>query len=657
MKNVVQGYNRDDCMSALELHQWLELLRLEAEKQTGWPVPRPDPPTVEVSEELKGQLAQIRAVADALLAGLPLDRNPEQEARWILAQLLEWHRREEKVAWWEYFRLNDMPADELIDEADGLGQLKFEDRVEPTKRGVVVDRYSFPPQDTDIRSDDDIYLPGAKKPVKFATVETIDLSAGTIDLRKGSAKAEHHPRAIFTHDNIRNADAISSLLRLGEFVRDRGIDADGAFRAARDLLLRRAPRLKRGVDLRLPGENTVQAARRVVLGLSEGVLAIQGPPGAGKTFSGARMIIDLVTAGKKVGITAVSHKVIRNLLKGVVQAAREENRSVGCLHRVSEKSPHPDPELEEETDSKKGISKILSGAYNVIGGTAWVWSKDVMAEAVDVLFVDEGGQMSLANVLACAQAAKSLVLLGDPQQLEQPQKASHPEGSEVSALAYLLEGHETMPEDRGLFLSETWRLNPAICRFTSELFYEAKLTSLPGLDKQVLSGPTPLAGAGLFYVPVSHEGNQNESIEEANKILEIVGELVQPGVTWTSRKGEVAQLTLKDILIVAPYNAQVATIAHRVPGAIVGTVDKFQGQEAPVVIYSTTTSDPEDAPHGMEFHFSRNRLNVASSRAKCVCILVGSPRLFEPECRTPQQMRLANSFCRYLEIAQSIRFD
>jgi uncharacterized protein len=295
----------------------------------------------------------------------------------------------------------------------------------------------------------------------------------------------------------------------------------------------------------------------------------------------------------------------------------------------------------------------LNGAYNVTGGTAWVWTKDALAEAVDVLFVDEAGQMSLANVLACSQAAKNLVLLGDPQQLEQPQKACHPDGSDVSALAYLLEGHETMPEDRGLFLSETWRLHPAICQFTSELFYEDKLTSLPGLDKQVLGGPTSFAGAGLFYVPVTHEGNQNESTEEADEILEIVRGLIQTGVTWTNRKGQVTQLTLKDILIVAPYNAQVATIAHRLPGAAVGTVDKFQGQEAPVVIYSTTTSDPEDAPHGMEFLFSRNRLNVATSRAKCVCILVGNSGLFEPECRTPQQMRLANSFCRYLEVART----
>jgi predicted RecB family nuclease len=652
LKDTVRGYNRDDCMSALELHQWLESLRVEAENQTGWPVPRPDPPAVEVSEDLKGQLAQIRAAADALLAGLPVERTAEQEACWVLAQLLEWHRREEKVAWWEYFRLNDMPADELVDEAAGLGHLKYEDRLERTKRGVVVDRYSFPPQDTDIRGDDAVYVPGAKKPGQFATVEAIDLAAGTIDLRKGSAKTEHHPKAIFTNDNIRNSDAISSLLRLGEFVRDHGIDAPGAFRSARDLLLRRGPRLTSGVELRLPGETTVQSARRAVLALTQGVLAIQGPPGAGKTFSGARMIIDLVAAGRKVGITAVSHKVIRNLLKGVVEAAREENRSVRCMHRVSEKSVKPDPDIDEESDSKKGIAKILGGDYNVIGGTAWVWSKDVLSETLDVLFVDEAGQMSLANVLACAQAAESLVLLGDPQQLEQPQKASHPEGSEVSALAYLLEGHETMPESRGLFLSETWRLNPAICRFTSELFYEGKLTSLPGLDEQVLEGPTAYSGAGLFYIPVIHDGNQNESSEEADTILELVHGLIAPGVTWRDRKRKVSQLVLNDILIVAPYNTQVATITQRLPGARVGTVDKFQGQEAPVVIYSTTTSNPEDAPHGMEFLFSHNRLNVATSRAKCVCILVGNPRLFEPECRTPQQMRLANSFCRYLEIAR-----
>ena len=398
-------------------------------------------------------------------------------------------------------------------------------------------------------------------------------------------------------------------------------------------------------------------ARRVALTLDGGVLAIQGPPGSGKTFTGARMIVDLVRAGKKVGVTAVSHKVIRNLLDEVVRAAAEENVRVRCMHRVSDKSKTPGAGIDEETDSGKAVAKILNRGYDVVGGTAWVWSKGELAGAIDVLVVDEAGQMSLANVLACAQAAKNLVLLGDPQQLEQPQKASHPEGSELSALEYLLEGHDTMPEERGLFLGETWRLHPSICSYTSELFYEGKLGPHPSLAAQLVTGPIPFAGTGLFYVPVVHEGNQNSSPEEAERVGEIVRGLVTAGVTWTNRHGESKPVTLDEILIVAPYNAQVSEIAERIPKARIGTVDKFQGQEAPVVIYSMATSSPEEAPHGMEFLFSRHRLNVATSRARCVCILVGNPQLFEPECRTPEQMRMANAFCRYLELARTADAD
>jgi superfamily I DNA and/or RNA helicase len=194
-----------------------------------------------------------------------------------------------------------------------------------------------------------------------------------------------------------------------------------------------------------------------------------------------------------------------------------------------------------------------------------------------------------------------------------------------------------MPEKRGLFLGETWRLHPSICSYTSELFYEGKLGPHPSLAAQVVSGPTPFAGTGLFYVSVVHEGNQNSSPEEAERVAEIVRGLVTAGVTWTNRHGESKPVTLDEILIVAPYNAQVSEIAERLPGARIGTVNKFQGQEAPIVIYSMATSSPEEAPHGMEFLFSRHRLNVATSRARCVCILVGNPQLFEPECRTPSR--------------------
>jgi uncharacterized protein len=655
VREAVRVYNKDDCLSALGLRDWLEALRAEAEA-AGEPVSRPVAPEAEIKEELEARHARIRAVAEALTAGLPAERDREQDARWTLAQLLEWHRREDNASWWEYHRLNEMPADEMVDERDGVAGLRLIDRMEAVGRGSVVDRYKFPPQDTDLEEGDDVFQPGSDKLSRFATVVALDAERRTIDIKKGPSRAEEHPEGLFRHETVVNKEAVESLLRLGELVRDHGLEGAGPHRAARDLLLRMNPRLRNGEALRLPGEDPVASARRAGVALDGGVLAIQGPPGAGKTFTGARMVVDLVRAGMRVGVTAVSHKVIRNLLAEVVRAAAAEGVPLRCLHRAPESSGARRPDgVEEETDSKRAVARILRREFHVVGGTAWVWSKEELAGALDVLVVDEAGQMSLANVLACAQAGTSLVLLGDPQQLEQPQKASHPDGAELSALEYLLEGHDTMPAARGLFLGQTWRLHPSICAFTSEMFYEGKLRPHPSLDRQALGGPTPFAGAGLHFVPVEHDGNCSSAPEEVAAVAAIVASLVAPGVTWTDRHGVSRPLGLDDILIVAPYNAQVADIAERVPGARVGTVDRFQGQEAPVVVYSMTSSSPEDAPHGMEFLFSRHRLNVATSRAQAVCILVGSPRLFEAACRTPEQMRMVSAFCRYLEMASATR--
>ncbi|MGH9390950.1 MAG: TM0106 family RecB-like putative nuclease, partial [Vicinamibacteria bacterium] len=379
--DAVKSYNRDDCVSALELRDWLERLRLEAERSRGEPVPRPAPPLSKPSEKLEDRLARIRAVSEALTAHLPVERTRIDEAQWVLAQLLEWHRREDKVDWWEFFRIHQMADDDLLDERAGIAGLVFERRLETTKRGVVVDRYQFPPQDTDFDEQDDAFEPGSEKPSPVAKVEAIDLEHRTIDLRKGVARADHHPTALFKHDKVSNPEAVGALLRLGEFVRDHGIDGPGQHRAARDILLRHNPRLVAGEPLRRPEESTVSCARRVVLALDGGVLAIQGPPGAGKTFSGARMIIDLVRAGKKVGVTAVSHKVIRNLLEEVVRAAVEEKVGVRCMHRVSDKSKTPRPGIDEETDAGKAVAKILARDYDVVGGTAWVWSKEELPES------------------------------------------------------------------------------------------------------------------------------------------------------------------------------------------------------------------------------------------------------------------------------------
>ena len=290
---------------------------------------------------------------------------------------------------------------------------------------------------------------------------------------------------------------------------------------------------------------------------------------------------------------------------------------------------------------------------NVLGGTAWLWADPDFAHAVDVLFVDEAGQMPLANVLAVAQAAGSIVLLGDPQQLEQPKKGSHPEGVNDSALQHILGEHLTIPADRGIFLPVTWRLAPSICAFTSELFYEGRLTSKPGLDRQQITGG-PFPGSGLWVVEVDHDGNRNASDEEV-EAADLVARLTAPGSQWIDQEHAVRQMCGSDILVVAPYNAHVSRLDARLKdtGARVGTVDKFQGQQAPVVIYSMATSRPEDAPRGLEFLYSLNRLNVATSRAQCAVILVASPHLFVPDCSTPRQMKLANALCRYREMAQS----
>jgi uncharacterized protein len=347
--------------------------------------------------------------------------------------------------------------------------------------------------------------------------------------------------------------------------------------------------------------------------------------------------------------------VIRNLLDAVVKAAAEARLPMNCIHKVTNKSDPPSS-IEEVTDNGEALARLRDGRANVVGGTQWLWARPEAQTVADVLFVDEAGQMSLANVLAASQAAESVVLLGDPQQLEQPQQGTHPEGADVSALEHILQGHPTISDDRGIFLPETWRLAPSICAFTSEVFYEGKLHARAGLERQVLVGAAPFEGAGLWVAAVPHEGNQNSSSEEVDLIDKIVARVLRPQAQWVDRHGVAHQMTPNAVLVVAPYNSQVSLLSERLAprGVRVGTVDRFQGQEAPIVIYSMATSTPEDAPRGMEFLYNLNRLNVATSRARCASILVASPRLFEPDCRSPRQMRLANALCRYVELARPV---
>lgn len=644
---VVEGYNRDDCRSTWALRDWLEARRAEL-LASGAALPRPEPVAGEASEGTADWVARIEPVMAQLLKGVPddpVERSAEQHGRWLLANMLDWHRREQKATWWEYFRLSDLSNGDLLEERAGISGLQFASVAGGTDRAPV-HRYSFPPQESELRGGEDLRAAGG---AAYGKVVGVSVEDRWIDIKKRQDTADLHAPAVFAHQAFRIDAQQESLIRLGEHVVDHGLEGTGPYQAARDLLLRRPP----GQDpaLQRAGETPVSAGLRLLAGPDGRVLPIQGPPGAGKTYTGARLICGLVREGKTVAVTANSHKVIRNLLDGVVQAAEAEGLDLCCLQKVDEKEDNQ-PRL-RFTNSNPAVFAALGASCEVVGGTAWLWSRPEAFEAVDVLVVDEAAQMSFANVLAVAQCARTVVLLGDPQQLDQPLQGSHPEGTDVSALRHLLGEHETIPADRGLFLAETWRLHPRICAFTSELFYEGRLRPREGLERQVLRNAGGLSGAGLRFLAAEHHGNENWAPEEVELAVSVVEQVLAAGATWIDRDGVEAPLGWDDVLIIAPYNAQVFELKRRLPKARVGTVDKFQGQEAPLVVYSMTTSSHADAPRGMEFLYSLNRLNVATSRAQCVCLVIASPELLAAECRTPRQMQLVNALCRYVELADS----
>ena len=650
----IAAYNQDDCLSTAELRDWLEDRRTEAIAKYG-EMPRPGPERAEASQAIRDVEDRTAPVFNELLAGVPEQeesRSADEQAHYLLGHSLNWHRREGKSEWQKYFDRTHQTDEQLIDDRDSIGVLEFRNEERQEKQSKIF-RYHFDPnQEYKIAVGDQPHDPRRKS--SAGTVVGLDSVAGWIELARGVRINIPHPTSLIPASPIPTRDQREAILSLGNYVAGHGFEGAGDFRVARDVLCLRPPRFRginEGASLVQAGERAKDIALLLAPRLEDSYLAIQGPPGSGKTTLGAEIILDLVKLGKRVGITANSHKVIGNLLDKLMEAAHDRGQAVRAIQKADENDRCKSDSVQCSPDPKIVEAKLDREEVDVVAGTSWLFARPTFPHKLDYLVVDEAGQMALANVLAISGATRNFIFLGDPNQLSQPTQGTHPPGVNRSVLDHLIQKKPTMPSDYGLFLETTYRLHPTVCRFISEAFYDGRLEPDESTMGQMLATSNGSGGLGLRYVPVAHAGNRTLSPEEAQRTAQTFRALID--LPWTDRKRQTRPLGIKDILVVAPYTAQVRRLIETLPNGVeVGTVDKFQGQEAPVVIYSMATSSVDDAPRGMDFLFSLNRLNVAASRAQGLVILVCSPELLKARCRTPLQMRLASALCRLVEMAQ-----
>ena len=666
----IRAYNEVDCRSTLGLRRWLEERRAELEVRTGAPLPRPAGAEGAAPTTVAALDARQAAAVEALLAGVPEDpaaRGPGDEVRRLLADLVGWHRREDRPGWWSWYDRLAMDDAELVADREAVGGLVHLGEVDPEGRPGV-HRYAFDPsQDHKLPLDRSVVDPATRR--SAGTLLGLDVAGGTLVLQRPVRGDPPHPSALVPPGPVDTKVLQEALLALAGHVTTNGLDRSGPWGAGLDLLGRRPPGPGGGGPQQRPGETPGDALVRIALALGPGdrspgsgpparpaggrCLSVQGPPGSGKTHHGAEAIVALVESGRTVGITAHSHAAASNLLRAVCEEADRRGVVVRALQRCDPGRLCSAPGVRRAASSDEVGDALGAGEVDVAVGTAWLFAHPSLRGALDVLFVDEAGQLSLASTLAVSGSARGLVLLGDPQQLAQPSQGAHPDGSDVSALDHVLAGGATMAPEAGLFLDRSHRMHPRICRYVSTLAYDDRLLAAAGCERRRVAEGPAVGGAGLRWLPVAHTGSRTRSPEEAGAVARLVEALV--GRAVTDAAGHTTTLTAADVLVIAPYNAQVATLASVLPADVpVGTVDRFQGQQAPVVIYSLASSSAADVPRGIDFLLDTSRLNVAVSRAQALCVLVGSPTLLQAPVRTPRQLRQVNALCRFVEEAEEV---
>lgn len=629
----IHDYNRTDCVSTQLLRDWL--IRDVRPAQKPWPVlgTIPEGGTLSNVESEDEEVAALRARLQ------PVRERLGERVADLLLDLSQFHKREDKPTWWAIFDRLAQESEELLDDLECIQGLEaIGEPVKVTAKSFER-TYCFPAQETKLRAGKAPCVKPAAMP-EDVNLRSIDHETSTLVLRRSTAKGDLPDRLdLLPPQPLRNSilkDAVAAVTE--EIIAD-----TGRLPAVEHLLTQSCPVFTDGprpngiilAEGDLPSETS-----RAIAAMAGTTFAIQGPPGTGKTYVSALSIVDLVRAGERVAVSSNSHKAIGNLLTAVADRARAEGLACRIVQKASDDGDdeaHPGIVLVNDNNAPE------IGAAHVVGATAWHFARYDHA-AFDYLVVDEAGQVSIANILAMARCARNIVLVGDPMQLPQPLQGNHPGDSGRSCLEYLIDGHRVVPSDRGVFMPVSRRMHPKVCGFISTAVYEDRLGSDDAASSQTLvsASGTELVGAGMRAV--SHFGRSQVSPEEIDAIAARIAEL--EGATYRDRDGRERVIGHADILVVAPYNAQVNALRARLPATIrVGTVDRFQGQEAPVCLVSMTTSSGEELPRDIAFLFSLNRINVAVSRAQVAAMVFTSPALLETPCRTVEEMALVNTLC------------
>jgi len=648
----IANYNKIDCVSTQLLRDWLASIK---PKNIAW---FKEGIAIEIYERKDWEIEYERYQERLEV----LDELGES-----LSHLLEFHNREAKPGWWNIFDRQNKFEDELIDDAECLGGLVKVDVSEPEKRSLIY-TYKFPPQEYKLKAGHAVI--DIAKMENAGTVVEINES-GIIKIRR-SIKKDALPKrlSIGPSGPIDSKIIRSAVYRLAnELIANGPIDTSALETAptpdpalglapepapdpdpATELLSRAVPRII-GKEPGSPiiSDDLQKDALEAVYNLDHSYLFIQGPPGAGKTYTSSCIIVELIKRGKRIGITSNSHKAIHNLLQRIEEIANERGIEFQGIKKAS--SGNEETFFNGTFVKNETKTQSISLEAQLFAGTAWLFAHEHLSKQLDYLFIDEAGQVALANVIAMSTCAKNIILVGDQMQLGQAIRGVHPGKAGLSILEFLLDGNATVSPERGLFLPETRRLRPSICKFISEAFYNGRLLSHEITSKRTLN-LKGLPNEGIVMISVDHSGCGQKSVEEGLVIKEKYNKLIGQTI---DQDGKSRTITENDILVMTPYNVQVNYLRSLLPQkARVGTVDKFQGQEAAIAMISMVTSSAEDLPRNIEFLYSKNRLNVAISRAQCLVVIVANPKLLETSCETVEQMKLVNTFCWLDEYAHHV---